>query len=354
MAILCLQSVQAQLTTPADGNSVKATTGERIGLTDVTICYGRPAVRGREGKIWGGVVHTGFQNLGFGNGKDSPWRAGANENTTIEFSTDVMIEGKSLAAGKYGFFVAYSPDNCTLIFSKATTSWGSFFYDPAEDVLRVSVKPKSLQEMRERLTYLFDNETDSTAVVRLEWEKLAIPFTVSTRLHQLQMASFDRELRGEKGFDPHLLVQVAGYLSDHNTNLDDALKYIDRAAASMPGFSVLLTKSEILEKMNRKPQADSIKKAAIAAGGAQEVHNYARGLLREGKKQEAFDVFQQNYKHYPNTFTTCLGMTRGCAATGKTKDALKYANQALPMAPDANSKKVVEDIIGKLKDGKDI
>ena len=354
MALVAGVAAEAQLTAPADGNSVRAKTGERIGLTDVEIDYGRPAVRGREGKIWGEVVHTGFQYLGFGNGKESPWRAGANENTTISFSTDVMVEGKQLPAGTYGFFVAYQPTECTLIFSKATTSWGSFFYDPAEDALRVTVKPVAMKESKERLTYEFSDETDSTAVVNLQWERLAIPFRVSTKLHELQMASFDREMRGEKGFSAESMVQYASYLAAHNTELETALAYINGAERSMPGLHTALVKADILEKMGKKQSADSVKAAAIAGGGAQEVHNYARRLLMEGKKQEAYAAFQQNYKHYPKTYTTCVGMARGCSAMGNTKEALKYANQALPMAPDAMNKKALEEMIGKLKEGKEI
>ena len=93
IVMLGIQTLHAQLLTPASGGSSKAMTAERIGITDVTVNYGRPAVKGREGKIWGGVVYTGYQNLGFGSAKSSPWRAGANENTTIEFSTDVMVDG---------------------------------------------------------------------------------------------------------------------------------------------------------------------------------------------------------------------------------------------------------------------
>src|SRR5437879_4383963 len=94
------------LTIPPDGGNKKATVSERIGITDVTIHYDRPGVKGREGKIWNGLVHVGYKDLGFGTSKASPWRAGANENTTIRFSTDVMVEGKPLKAGTYGFFVA--------------------------------------------------------------------------------------------------------------------------------------------------------------------------------------------------------------------------------------------------------
>ena len=135
---------KAQLTQPPNGGNKKAWVGERIGITDVTINYDRPGVKGREGKIWGQLVHAGFIDQGFGSSKSAPWRAGANENTTITFSTDVTIEGKPLAAGRYGFFVAYDPNESTLVFSKNSTSWGSYFYDEKEDALRVKVKTQTV------------------------------------------------------------------------------------------------------------------------------------------------------------------------------------------------------------------
>ena len=121
-----LSQAQRPLTTSPSGGNKKASVSERIGITDVTIHYDRPGVKGREGKIWGQLVPTGYTDQFFGNTKEAPWRAGANESTTIEFSTDVKIEGQILPAGKYGFFIAYGADECTLIFSKDATSWGSF------------------------------------------------------------------------------------------------------------------------------------------------------------------------------------------------------------------------------------
>src|SRR4030095_12039419 len=101
-SLFCISlSVFAQLTTPPNGGNKKAMVGERIGITDVTINYDRPGVKGREGKIWGQLVQAGYNDLGFGNTKSAPWRAGANENTTFDFSTDVKIEGQVLPAGKY-------------------------------------------------------------------------------------------------------------------------------------------------------------------------------------------------------------------------------------------------------------
>src|ERR1700744_4192814 len=163
--------VKAQLTALPDGGNKRASVSEQIGLADVTIHYNRPAVKGRDGRIWSKLVPPGFVDQGFGPSKAAPWRAGANENTTIEFSTDVKIEGQDLPAGKYGFFVAYGHNECLLIFSKNSTSWGNFFYDPAEDALRVNVKPVTLDKSVERLKYEFTDQTDASATIQLQWEK---------------------------------------------------------------------------------------------------------------------------------------------------------------------------------------
>ncbi|HEY8931638.1 MAG TPA: DUF2911 domain-containing protein, partial [Mucilaginibacter sp.] len=100
------------LTSLPSGGNKRASVSEQVGLTNVTIVYSRPKVKGRDGKIWGGLIPAGYTDQGFGTSKAAPWRAGANENTTIEFSTDVKIEGQALAAGKYGFFIDYEPTEC--------------------------------------------------------------------------------------------------------------------------------------------------------------------------------------------------------------------------------------------------
>lgn len=179
-----------QITFPSGGTNRKAAVEQRIGITDVRIDYDRPAVNGREGRIWGGVVHYGFQDLHYGTSKAAPWRAGANENTTIRFSTDVMVEGKPLSAGKYGFFIAMGTDKATLVFSKFNTAWGSFYYDSKDDALRVDVPVIKLNESVERLKYEFSDETDDAAVISLQWEKVKIPFKISVDLQKEQIAAF--------------------------------------------------------------------------------------------------------------------------------------------------------------------
>ena len=349
----------SQLTVPPDGGNKKAVVGERIGITDVTIHYDRPVVKGREGKIWGQLVHVGYTDLGFGTSKAAPWRAGSNENTTIEFSTDVKIEGKDLKAGKYGFFIAYDPTECTLIFSKNNTSWGSFFYMESEDALRVKVKPVALDKSVERLKYEFMDETDNSGTVALLWEKLSIPFKIEVDLDNLQFESFRRELRGERSFSPgwQSYHQAARYAADKNKNLEEGLAWATQAINDQfvgeANFQTLSTKADILAKLGRLNEADTTMKKALPMGNMQQLHQYGRQLLAQKKYKEALAVFKMNYEKNPNQFTTLMGMVRGSSANGDYKTALKYAEQALPLAPDPNNKNNVMTMIDKLKAGKD-
>ncbi len=348
----------AQLTTVPNGGNKKAMVGERIGLTDVTIHYDRPGVKGREGKIWGALVPYGFTDLGFGTSKAAPWRAGANENTTIEFSTDVNIEGKPLAAGRYGFFIAVGKEESTIIFSNNSTSWGSFFYDPKEDALRVTIKQQPLSEPVEWLRYSFINQTAAGADVALDWEKWRFAFTITTDLDKYQLQSFRKELRSDKGFDSKAWAEAADWCADHNTNLEEALGWADYAINGVfvgeKTFRTLSVKARILRLLNREAEADALMKEALPLGSMNEVHGFARQMLAAKKIKEAGEAFRSNYKKYPNTFTTNMGMARALSAEGNFKEALKYANLAAAQAPDPGNKQSVEAAIEKLKAGKDI
>ena len=191
-------SGMAQLKSLPRGGNKRATVSEEIGITNVSINYSRPGVKHREGHIWGELIPSGFSQLGYGAKNLAPWRAGANENTTIEFTTEVKVEGKDLPAGRYGFFVAYTSDECTLIFSKNSTSWGNFFYDSTEDALRIKVKPLRTEKSVEWLKYEFADQSASSATVQLQWERVMIPFTISVDVVKTQIASFRKELRGDK------------------------------------------------------------------------------------------------------------------------------------------------------------
>ena len=353
----CCLTAQIPLTVVPSGGNKKASVCERIGLTDVCIRYDRPTVKGREGKIWGQLVHTGYTDQGFGNTKTAPWRAGANENTVFDFSTEVKIEGQPLPAGQYGFFIAYGPDECTLIFSKNATSWGSYYYDPAEDALRVKVKPQPLRESVEWLKYEFSNQTQQAAVVSLQWEKLSIPFRIETDLVKEQIASFRRELRTEKGFIWQSWDQAAAWCVQNNVNLEEALLWTDSSTHNFGGeksFTAWSTRAQVLAKLGRQEESAATMKKALPFGSMNEIHQYGRLLLSMKKFNEALDVFKMNHEKNPGQFTSIMGMTRGYSATGDYKNALKFANMALPLAPDNNNRNNVQTMIEKLKAGKDV
>ena len=348
----------AQLTFPPSGGNKKAFVSERIGITDVTIHYDRPAVKGREGKIWGQLVHYGFKDLNFGTSKEAPWRAGANENTTISFSTNVNVEGKSLAAGTYGLMMAVEENEVTVIFSKNANSWGSYFYDVKEDVLRVPVKPLKNQPMVERLKYEFINETDTSAVVALEWEKWAIPFTVSVNTVQTQLASLRNELRGEKGFRAEAYQQAAAYTADHNTDLEEGLRWADYSINGLyvgeKTFNTLQTKARLLTLLNRNAEADALTKEALPLASMQELYQYGRQLISQKKSKDALELFQGLAKKYPNVFISTMGLMRGYSAVGDYKMATDWGKKALALAPDATNKTNVEKLLGQLGQGKDV
>ena len=157
--------------------SLAATVSQRLGTeTDVTIQYSRPGVKGRV--VWGDLVPYGLApGNSYSDGNPFPWRAGANENTTIEFGSDLLVEGQRLPAGKYGIHMIPTESTWTIIFSKQNDIWGSFQYDQTQDALRVTVTPIAAPH-QEWLMFGFDNLAGTSATVYLCWEELKVPFKI--------------------------------------------------------------------------------------------------------------------------------------------------------------------------------
>lgn len=353
-------TINAQITSfkspPAGGNK-KAFVGERIGITDVVINYDRPGVKGREGNIYGTpVVHTGYvdKTPEYGTAAKAPWRAGANENTTIEFSTDVMIEGKILAAGKYGFFVAYDPKESIVIFSKDHNSWGNYFYDEKNDALRATVKTMSLDKSVEWLKYEFMDQSETSATIALQWEKVMIPFKVEVDIVKTTLTDYREKLKGEAGFGWEPWNQAASFCLKHHVNLEEGSKWADRALISHKDFETLNNKAQYYTKEGKTKQADSLMKEASSIGTKMELHFYARQLISQKEATKALEVFKLNAKKHPKDYTTYVGLARGYSATGDYKTALSNAKAALPLSPNEPNKAAVEGMIKKLESGKDI
>lgn len=365
IVVLALPAFGQGITTPPNGDNQAASVTQHIGLVTVTIDYNSPDVHApngddRRGKIWGDLVPYGLTNLGFGTCTECPWRAGANENTVFTVSHDVKINGQPLKAGSYGLHIIPAKDeDWTLIFSKNHTSWGSFFYDPKEDALRVKVKP-SKSEYNEYLTYEFIERKPEQATVALKWEDLQIPWTISVDgMTDLYLGRIREELHNNNGFAWQNWIAAAQYaLASKRPN--DALEFADRAVnmqfVGQENFRTLSTLADAQEAAGKTAEAKATREKAWAHPTASviDLHQAGRQLLAQGKKEDAVRIWELNAKRYPNQWPTHVGLARGYSALGRYKDALKEAKLALAQAPDDVNRKSLEAGIKKLEEGKDM
>lgn len=343
-----------------DDTNYSCSVGRRIGSTLIEVSWNAPGVKGREGKIWGtNVAYYGYEVLGFGSDVPSPWRAGADEATTISFSTDVMINGMKLNAGKYAMFMALSEDSTEVIFNTNHQAWGSYFYDKSKVVLNVRVKQqKGMTEMVERLEYKFINQKESSVDVALMWERWRIPFTVSVDLKQNILADIKSQMVGAIGFDPPSLSAAARWCLNNDVNLEEALHWVSTASSPNLGgqnsFANATIKAGILEKMGKQNEADAIMKSSLDNANVSELHMYGRQLLQRKNIEEAFRVFELNFKKHNGAWPSHVGMMRAYDAKGDYKKALEHAKLALSQAPDDLNKRNITDSIAKLEKGKSI
>ena len=312
---------------------------QRIGITDITIDYSRPLVRGR--KIFGKVEAYG-----------QIWRAGANENTVIEFSDPVSIEGQALGEGIYGLHMIPGETSWVVIFSKNHTSWGSFTYDQAEDALRVTVKPEAA-ENQESLSYDFDDPKPDSAVITMRWEKVAVRFKVGVNTPEIVEASLRNQLRGRIQFEWQPWMEAANYLLDNKLSAEEAVKDADNAIANEDRFECEITKARALNTLGRKEEAQATYEKALAMGNQQQIHSFARVLQGQGRGDEALKLFEGNIKKDPNSWVARNEAARIAVAQGDYDTALREMKQALARAPDA-IKSQVNDLVQRLERRVDI
>jgi Protein of unknown function (DUF2911) len=275
-----IASAQQQSQIRAPRPSQKASVMQTIGVTDLTITYSRPGVKGRT--IWGEPPATmaarakGEATLDNQNErvKGEPivpwghvWRAGANEATTFVVTDDVLINGQKLAAGSYSLHTIPTKTEWTIVFNGTANQWGSFNYDPAKDTLRVKAKPEWVAENQEWLSYSIPVVTPNSAKVVLRWEKVAVPFTVEVpNVEAVWRAKADAMIAA----DPtnwRLPQQVASAYANE-TRWDDAIAWIDKSIQVQETFENLRSKSNILFAAGRKDEAFKVGDLAVAKGKA--------------------------------------------------------------------------------------
>ena len=283
ITLCCTVTALAQIDVPRP--SQKASVMQRVGVTDITITYSRPGVKGRA--IWGdplpeqtakGEATLDNQNV---RPKGAPivpwghvWRTGANEATQFVVTDDVLINGQKLPAGSYSLHTIPTKDEWTIVFNGTANQWGSFDYDPAKDTLRVKAKPQWVNESEEWLTYSVDPVGEDSAQVNIRWEKINVPFTVKVPdVAATTMAHLKNAVSNAKPDDWQTPMQAGAYLINNTIPADDqqGLAWIDQSIKVKETFRNLAAKANALYKLGKKEEAFAVAEQAIQRGKADKV-----------------------------------------------------------------------------------
>lgn len=236
--------------------SPKASLMQSVGLTDITINYNRPGVKGRP--IWGALVPY-----------DKVWRTGANEATTIQFSDEVWINGQKLAKGLYSLHTVPAAGDWTVIFNSVAEQWGSYSYTEEKDALRVKVTPQTA-EHREWLTFEIPEMTTDTAKVVLRWEKIAVPFTVDTKSTEKTMTAFRNALNPQPDWrTPYMAADFAFNNKGAATDAE-MTAWLDQSLKANQNIANLWLRARIAERAGNRAEAIRFGEQAIAAATAQQ------------------------------------------------------------------------------------
>jgi len=270
--------------------SQKASVMQRIGVTDVTITYSRPGVKGR--KIWGDPLPsqtsaTGEATLDDQNARPKDavivpyghvWRTGANEATMFVITDDVLINGQKLPAGTYSLHTIPTKDEWTIVFNGTSNQWGSFDYNPAKDTLRVKVKPQWVNDNQEWLEYSFDPVTENSAQVNIRWEKISVPFTVEVPdVAAVTLAKLQSAVGAAKPDDWRTPLQAASYALNNKNAADDAqgMAWLEQSIKVKPTFQNLASKANALYAAGKKDEALVVAEQALQQGKADKVDTAA-------------------------------------------------------------------------------
>lgn len=271
-------SVVAQTPLRLPRASQKASVTQTVGVTDVSITYSRPGVKGR--KIWGDApagAATGTATLDDGRSrpKDAAivpyghvWRAGANEATLFKVTDDVHINGQPLPAGSYSLHAIPGPAEWTIIFNKDDGQWGSFSYDEKKDALRVKAKPETTTDNQEWLSYNFDPVTDTTAQVNLRWEKVRVPFTVEVKdVNALTLAKARAAIAAQPD-DWRTPLQAANFAFQNNNPADDeeGARWLEQSIKIKETYGNMYSKARMLAAQGKTPEAIAAGERALALG----------------------------------------------------------------------------------------
>jgi len=307
-------SLSAQIVTKTPMASPQAKVMQTIGMTNVKITYHRPAVNERE--IWGKLVPY-----------NAIWRAGANDNTTISFTDDVNIEGKTLKAGKYGLHMIPSETEWTIIFSHNSTAWGSFSYNKKEDALRVNVKPEKNSSFFERLTYDFEDLKEGTGSCVLKWEYIKVPIKIETDVHTAVVAQFRKDLQHKAGWTWRGWNEAAAYCLQQDINHEEALQWASRSVFMEPNANNMATKAKLTGLV--KGKGDKEKQAGYAVKS-----------------------MEKDLSLMPCTWKEWNAASKFALKHGQKEKAIKWAEMSVEMNPNMTNLMAQSQLFEKLRDQK--
>jgi tetratricopeptide (TPR) repeat protein len=315
--------------------SQRATVSQTVGLTTISITYDRPAVNKRE--IWGKLVPY-----------DSVWRAGANENTVIAFTSPVKVGGKELAAGRYGLHMIPTASEWTVILSSQADAWGSFSYDKKEDVVRLTAMPVAAP-FQESLNYTLDDPGAGSAVATLHWEKLALPFPIEVDHKQVVVDSLRQQLRGLGRFFWQPWNQAAAWAAGNDVNLKEASEWAQSSIAINENFTNLRVKATLMEKLGDMASAEQLRKRSLTLATEADVNVLGYQLMGQGKVDSAIVVFQKNVKDYPKSWNTYDSLAEAYAMKGDKKKAVELYTKARNMTTDPQQQQRIAGVLAGLR-----
>ena len=312
--------------------SPRARVTQTIGITDISVDYGRPGVKGR--RIWGSLVPY-----------DRVWRSGADENTFITFSTPVIVGSHEIPAGSYGIHMIPGRVYWTIILTSQYRAWGSFTYDDSEDVVRLQVRPHEVLH-RERLLYFFEDIASNSTRVSMEWEKRGVSFEITVDVNATVVADLRDTLRGRAGRWWAGWFKAAAWCMEHNTNLDEALGWIERSIASDRNFINVRTKALILEKQGYTGEAQAAMREAVSIAPESPVLKYAEILMADGETDRAISVLKENLRKNPESW----GAPTAPAAADLPKNQKPEARELYRAPPKITEDQRVAAIIHAIMD----
>lgn len=294
---------------------------QRIGYTDITVNYHSPGARSRE--VWGKMVPYG-----------KVWRAGANENTIFTITDDVEIEGQKLAAGSYGLHLLPEEGQWTFIFSKNHTSWGSYFYQEGEDVLRISVPVQNTVEMREWLSFDFKKRNRGAVSIVLSWADKSAELNLTLNIDELALDNIRKQLRSDAYWEWFSWCQAADYCAEYKINTKEALEWVDKSIQLQENFSNWDVKAKLLKQLGEDTAAEKAIERAIMVGSDVYLERYGRRLLKEKNYNRAEYVFGQSIKKNSTYWRAHFNRGNALKELKRKKEARKSFELALKYGPE--------------------